>query len=221
MQAILTATIQVLLVAGLERLTTTRVSERAGVSVGTLYQYFPNKESLLAGILERHLRAVVEAVEAACISSKGRSAETMASTVVGAFLKAKFQSVDTSRALYSVASEVQGTAVVARMAHRSQIALCEMLATASDVRFNDVAMVSFVMSTALVGPVQAALSAGTGQIGVDILRTHLTSMITEYLYMVAISQTETKSSGLTTGQPLNRRERSKIHRSTDGDGKAR
>ena len=37
--AIFEATIQVLLADGLQRLTTTRVAERAGVSVGTLYQY--------------------------------------------------------------------------------------------------------------------------------------------------------------------------------------
>jgi AcrR family transcriptional regulator len=41
-QAISEATIQVLLSHGAERLTTTRVAERAGVSVGTLYQYYPN-----------------------------------------------------------------------------------------------------------------------------------------------------------------------------------
>src|SRR5579862_5736285 len=46
-EAISEATIQVLLSHGTERLTTTRIAERAGVSVGTLYQYYPNKQSLL------------------------------------------------------------------------------------------------------------------------------------------------------------------------------
>ena len=37
--------------------TTNRIAERAGVSVGTLYQYFPNKESLLRALAERHVAA--------------------------------------------------------------------------------------------------------------------------------------------------------------------
>ena len=57
-EAIYEATIQVLLSQGAERLTTTRVAERAGVSVGTLYQYFPNKQSLLFAVLEAHINRV-------------------------------------------------------------------------------------------------------------------------------------------------------------------
>jgi AcrR family transcriptional regulator len=64
--AILQATIQVLLQAGKERLTTTRVALRAGVSVGTLYQYFPNKSALLQAALKRHLDEVASAVERVC-----------------------------------------------------------------------------------------------------------------------------------------------------------
>jgi len=45
--AILEAAIQVLAKEGVRRCTTTRVAERAGVSVGSVYQYFPNKASIL------------------------------------------------------------------------------------------------------------------------------------------------------------------------------
>ena len=45
--AILDAAVQVLAKEGAQRFTTARVAERAGVSVGSLYQYFPNKEALL------------------------------------------------------------------------------------------------------------------------------------------------------------------------------
>jgi AcrR family transcriptional regulator len=71
--AILEATIQVLLNVGKERLTTTRVALRSGVSVGTLYQYFPNKSALLQAALNRHLTEVTEAVELVCKEQKGRT----------------------------------------------------------------------------------------------------------------------------------------------------
>lgn len=47
MEAILEAAIRVLSREGAGRFTTSRVAETAGVSVGSLYQYFPNKEAIL------------------------------------------------------------------------------------------------------------------------------------------------------------------------------
>src|SRR6202044_2325246 len=76
--AILEATIQVLLKVGKERLTTTRVASRAGVSVGTLYQYFPNKSALLRAVLRRNFDQVLEAVERACREQHGHTVEQMA-----------------------------------------------------------------------------------------------------------------------------------------------
>ncbi|WP_420962474.1 TetR family transcriptional regulator [Brucella sp. IR073] len=45
--AILQAAVQVLTQEGAQRFTTARVAERAGISIGSLYQYFPNKASIL------------------------------------------------------------------------------------------------------------------------------------------------------------------------------
>jgi AcrR family transcriptional regulator len=61
--AILTAAAQVLVAVGLERATTTAIAERAGVSVGSLYQYFPHKEALIAALIERHVAEMGAASE--------------------------------------------------------------------------------------------------------------------------------------------------------------
>ena len=71
--AILDATIQVLLRVGMDRLTTTRVAARAGVSVGTLYQYFPNKQALLQAVSKRHMEGIAQVIERVCREQKGNS----------------------------------------------------------------------------------------------------------------------------------------------------
>jgi AcrR family transcriptional regulator len=52
--AILDATAHILVRDGYEGLSTNRVADRAGVSIGSLYQYFPNKESLVGELLDRY-----------------------------------------------------------------------------------------------------------------------------------------------------------------------
>jgi AcrR family transcriptional regulator len=59
-QAILTASTHILTEAGYDHFTTNKVAERAGVSIGSLYQYFPNKESLLLALAEHHAHEVVQ-----------------------------------------------------------------------------------------------------------------------------------------------------------------
>jgi AcrR family transcriptional regulator len=52
---VLAAAAQVFEARGYAAGTTNRIAERAGVSIGTLYQYFPSKEALAVALLERHL----------------------------------------------------------------------------------------------------------------------------------------------------------------------
>jgi AcrR family transcriptional regulator len=56
LDAILTAAAQVFARHGYAAGTTNRIAERAGVSIGSLYEYFPNKDALLVAILEAHIR---------------------------------------------------------------------------------------------------------------------------------------------------------------------
>jgi AcrR family transcriptional regulator len=54
-EAILEAAAQILERHGAAALTTNRIAERAGVSIGSLYQYFPNKHAVLAELIRREL----------------------------------------------------------------------------------------------------------------------------------------------------------------------
>jgi len=62
--AILDAAARILVRDGYGAFTTNRVAAIAGVSVGSLYQYFPKKEALLAELKDRHVRALERGFEA-------------------------------------------------------------------------------------------------------------------------------------------------------------
>jgi len=60
--AIIDAASQILIAFGYDKMTTARVARRAGVSVGSLYQYFPNKEALVAALIDKHAEELVDTV---------------------------------------------------------------------------------------------------------------------------------------------------------------
>jgi AcrR family transcriptional regulator len=179
--AILEATIQVLLNVGKDRLTTTRVASRAGVSVGTLYQYFPNKSALLQAALKRHMDEVTEAIELVCKEQRGRTLRQMATALISAFLEAKMRDAKTSVALYSVSSDVDGASIVQQMGIRSNKAIVRMLATASDPLTTDPQLVASMLQGAMVGVSRRMLESGAPEEQLDILRRELIFVACAYL----------------------------------------
>jgi AcrR family transcriptional regulator len=63
-EALLDSTARILARGGYAALTTNRVAEVAGVSIGSVYEYFPNKQSLVAATLTRAVREIVAEVSA-------------------------------------------------------------------------------------------------------------------------------------------------------------
>jgi AcrR family transcriptional regulator len=64
-EAIVEAGRRILEVEGASALTTNHIAERAGISIGSLYRYFPNKESVVAAICAKETRRDVEEIRAA------------------------------------------------------------------------------------------------------------------------------------------------------------
>jgi AcrR family transcriptional regulator len=179
-EAIAEATIQVLLAVGLDRLTTTRVAERAGVSVGTLYQYYPNKQALLYAVLDVHGTKVAEAVESACRACRGATVRALVAAVVDAFVNAKLERTDISTALYAAASEPEGAAVVARVSKRAQRALTAALAEAAGATVGDMEFVALMLYSAMAGATRAVLEAGAPANMVVRLRAELLVLCQAY-----------------------------------------
>ena len=179
--AILEATIQVLLRVGKERLTTTRVALRAGVSVGTLYQYFPNKSALLQAVLQRHLDHVTSAVERACKEQEGATLRQMATALVTTFFEAKMKSAKTSVALYSVSADVDGAKIVQQMGKRSSKAIVEMLASSREPLRKDPQVVASILQGAMAGISRSLLESVAPEKQYEAVRDELVLFACNYL----------------------------------------
>lgn len=62
MDALIEATARILIKEGFDKASTNRIAEQAGVSVGSLYQYFPSKEALVAAVIDRHHEQLMQIV---------------------------------------------------------------------------------------------------------------------------------------------------------------
>ena len=78
--ALVEATARILVKEGFDKASTNHIAEVAGVSIGSLYQYFPSKEALVAAVIERHQHEIMQTV-------RGELAEAIALPVEKAVRK--------------------------------------------------------------------------------------------------------------------------------------
>jgi len=100
--AVLTAAIQVLRDEGAARFTTARVAERAGVSVGSLYQYFPNKAAILFRLQSDEWQQT-SAMLRKILEDQTQAPTARLRTLVHAFLRSECDEADVRRALADAA----------------------------------------------------------------------------------------------------------------------
>lgn len=187
-EAISEATIQVLLRHGAERLTTTRVAQRAGVSVGTLYQYYPNKQSLLFAVLENHLSKVMARVEAACESACHKPLAEMIREMAEAFVDAKMERADISVALYQVAADIGGPALLKRISQRSRKAVETMLQTAHDIKTPPDKLAIDIMLAAMAGAMRSLLDVGPSPATIRKAREQLVLLCQSYMAAATVKR---------------------------------
>lgn len=86
--ALVEATARILVRDGFDRASTNRIAEAAGVSVGSLYQYFPGKDALVAAVIARHQRDLMAVARAALADAADLSLTEAARRLVAAAIAA-------------------------------------------------------------------------------------------------------------------------------------
>lgn len=85
---LLEATTRVLVKEGYDRASTNKIAAVAGVSIGSLYQYFPSKEALVAAVSERHSHEVLQLIRNALVKVAARPIEVAAREFVSVAIDA-------------------------------------------------------------------------------------------------------------------------------------
>lgn len=155
---LLDATAKLLAKQPLATLTTNRIAEVAGVSVGSLYQYFPNKDSLAGALIERKAARDLEELGAALLADAPKglapALRAMTSTVVEIHRRDRAL----MRALLSLVTPTGRFEAVRALAAQGREGLRGLLEThAAELRDGDHELMSFVVGRALEEVVHAAL----------------------------------------------------------------
>lgn len=86
-QAIIEATQKILNESDSVKINTNKIAETAGVSIGSLYQYFPNKEAIYIKIIEKHFSKQVVDISNKISESKTKSFDKVISVIVKSTLE--------------------------------------------------------------------------------------------------------------------------------------
>lgn len=89
--AILTATTQILDKEGIEAASTNRIAAKAGVGIGSLYQYFRNKDQIVASITEILMSNKLNVLKAALLESNAKTLKDGVAVVIHALIEAKIK----------------------------------------------------------------------------------------------------------------------------------
>jgi AcrR family transcriptional regulator len=180
--AIMRATARVLVKDGWDGTSTNRIAEIAGVSIGSLYQYFPNKEAIVAALMEQHVHEMNRLLVAAAAHVVTWPLEKAARHIIEAMIDAhrvdpalhkvfveqlpRFGKLDRIREI-----EAQGLALV-----RTYLDLRK-----DEIGVEDLEMAAFVVVHAVESLTHAAVLFQPEVLESDRLIDETTAMIVRYL----------------------------------------
>ncbi|WP_322014192.1 TetR/AcrR family transcriptional regulator [Paraburkholderia sp. J12] len=177
--AIVDAAIRVLAARGWSDFTTNEVAEVAGVSVGSLYQYFPDKLALAEVIRQRHLSAVLDAISPPAGAPQAVSLEQRVAQLVTSVIVLHSE----NHALHRIL--VDGVPLLARANYgdfeeayrRAYRTVIEFASGREGDAGDEVA--AWVLAAAVEGAVHAAVRSG--QLDSPLLKVELAALVLGYL----------------------------------------
>jgi AcrR family transcriptional regulator len=177
--AILQSSAQILTREGLHAFNTNRVAEIAGISVGSLYQYYPNKASLLTALsIEQHAQLLVKMEKAARLSSGFNLAKAI-DKLLSAVLAHQFENPELASALDYAERELVPTDAVLMQKKLILASLTEMLSRYRQDIAGDLRVAALDVQTIAQAMIDGAESRG--EMNSPALRKRIRRAILGYL----------------------------------------
>jgi AcrR family transcriptional regulator len=179
---ILAATARVLVKKGFDGLTTNAVAEAAGVSIGSLYQYFPSKEALVAALIEQH----IEEMNSEILNELTRVAQLPMAQAVRGVIELTIKAHAVNPELHKILTEqVPRVGRLARLIEADNISrrmVAGILAARKDeLAIVDVDTAAFLLCTSIEAIVHRAALLAPERLRDQRLIDESVAMVTRYL----------------------------------------
>jgi len=185
LELIYEASIRILNKQGLEGLTTNRIAEVAGISIGTLYQYFSNKQEILVALGQREVDATIARITELFFQPSDEPDKLR--LLVRAFLNAFDGRHQVRRILLDIALSQYGMLGLDQTVSRVTTFINSPLAAQF---FKNVRHLSemdlFIISSAVTGVIRSALVRDIDLMSKSELEEKITILIRSYIGQVRI-----------------------------------
>lgn len=180
--AILEAATRLFADGGLEKVTTNQIAELAGVSIGSLYQYFPGKQAILGQLIDRHSEQTIAVLLAKLGEFGDRAIAGVLREIVEILLEADTIDLNLHRLFLDKLPDADRLEQRRGEIHQVTAAVRALLEPRrAELRVTDLDVAAMVLVQALEAVTNAAVLDSPGRLRDPVLIDEITALATRYL----------------------------------------
>lgn len=180
--ALLEATAQLLVRDGIEKISTNKIALKAGVSIGSLYQYFPSKEALIAELLDRHYDDMSRITQEAMAKNWGEPLSVIIRETVKAMVSLHADNPKLHSVLQQQIPSVGKRSRLGQLHSETEMRIRELLQRRIDeLRVRDIDLAAFIVVETVDSLLHASLEPRKEQWNVDAIVNEISDLLLAYL----------------------------------------
>jgi AcrR family transcriptional regulator len=183
-ESVLEAATRILESVGLTASSTNKIAEKAGVSIGSLYQYFPGKDAIFAKLVERQQERNAQRFQKIILENEGKNVKEITRVLISDVVDLFFEKRKMFEALFAEVPRLKSTRDVLNRRNKTHHVFVEFFRKhQSELRQPDkLEEVVYVFSHSIVGVLQVAALEGFESHSPDAIKKQLQVMALHFLF---------------------------------------